>query len=301
MRTIGLFLLASLLLAAVPGAQATPVNNLRQIGLVTHNGENNLKQIVIGYTGDASYGCSDGSVRFISGATGGGETLGDSPPPCDGSSGGAVLGDNTIACGDGSVRTIAGGTLLSCGDGSVRTLPGDGSVRFISVDTGELGAVCFSHVTTGGITDGTSNTIQFGEGFGLRITPGFRSPSTSVRDIVDGSSNTILFGETPASGFCLGDTTIGDPVLGSITDGTSNTIFLGEDSSFDVCFRSARFGKIADGTSNTLLFGDKQSNVCLENVLAGADLAAVPEPTPLTLLLPALTCLGIGLGRCRRS
>ena len=86
------------------------------------------------------------------------------------------------------------------------------------------------------ITDGTSNTIMFGENSAGTNDP-FRPPTGSflgpgrTPSITDGTSNTVLFGERQAP---------------SITDGTSNTVLFGE-----------RTPSITDGTSNTVVFGEQ--------------------------------------------
>jgi hypothetical protein len=187
--------------------------------------------------------------------------------------------------------SLHGGHSFVAGDGSVRTIPDDGSVRFVAVGSDSSASLCFHHVhVPGNITDGTSNTIAFSESVGLQVTPGFVTGPHPIRDILDGTSNTIFFGETPNDELCLGNTLIGDPVIGNFTDGTSNTIVFGENSDFDICFNSARVTTIADGTSNTLLFGETQNGLCFENVQVAGDLTVtgdVPEPGSLALLLTA--------------
>ena len=294
MRIVQLLILALLAMApSNPTYAGAVLNNLNQIGLASHDDNvNNLKQIaiavrgtIIGYTGDTSISCSDGSVR----------TFSDDPTVvCGDGSVRTVGGNNAVACSDGSVRTVSGADGVVCGDGSVRYV-GGGLERFISVDQGAGASLCFSNVhVLGGITDGTSNTIQFGEHVGLGVVPGFIAPHTSVQQIQDGTSNTILFGEAPDRGFCIGNTAIGDPLVGSIGDGTSNTILLGDNSSFDVCFSQARFGTVSDGTSNTLLFGEAQSGICLNDVQVGTDISvagAVPEPGTIVLWLLVLSAI----------
>jgi hypothetical protein len=83
---------------------------------------------------------------------------------------------------------------------------------------------------SGGISDGTSNTILVGD----------LPPLGSTGTIFDGSSNTIRFGE--------------------IQDGTSNTILIGE--TFDyLVYAVANINSIPDGTSNTIQFGEVGSGI----------------------------------------
>lgn len=148
------------------------------------------------------------------------------------------------------------------------------------------------------ITDGSSNTILFGETGSLDICiPAALAPT----NITDGSSQTLLFGEqglvVTVSGSAPGRTAgtqcltdVRDPrPVGGITDGTSNTIVFGE-TPVELCFSNVRVGTITDGTSNTILFGET-SSPCYQDVQVGPGLRvqAVPAPAVLTLLSCALT------------
>lgn len=145
-----------------------------------------------------------------------------------------------------------------------------------------------------GITDGSSNTLLFGEQRGVIVTWTQRALTPSIND---GSSNTIQIGEAP----CLNGITSPRPALGDINDGTSNTIGVGEvidlrGVGFDVCFSQVRVGTVVDGTSNTIQFGETV-NRCYREVRVGPDLVvqAVPAPAAVTLL-----ACGLGVVTWRR-
>jgi hypothetical protein len=270
-------LFALALLAAATAARADVV--LHNVGSLASTGS-----VLFSFTGDATFRCSDGSVRTIPP---------DGQVTCGDGSVRTLLSNDALGCGAGSVHSVLGGTSVYC-DGSVRSFFGDGSVRFVTVDEGARGSLCFTNVRVpGAITDGTSNTIAFGEQAGFRVTP--HIPVTGGIQVVigDGSVRTIH----PDGNFCLGNTEIGDPYVGEISDGTSNTVLIGEDSRFDLCLPAARLGVvIQDGSSRTIGFGEAQSGICLTNVRVGADLAeaALPEPAPLGLLLAGLAALVAG-------
>ncbi len=186
--------------------------------------------------------------------------------------------------------------LSSVGQGSFGLIQ-DGTSNTVQFGEGAEAAFCFDAVSTpGGIQDGTSNTILFGEAGGLSIVPGGVFARAPIGQIADGTSNTIFLGETPSS-FCLGDAAIGDPVApGDIADGTSNTIVIGEGGRFDVCFRDVQIG-IQDGTSNTIQFGELQAQRCYQDVRLAGDLTVtsptgVPAPSSLALLLVGLAAIG---------
>lgn len=137
--------------------------------------------------------------------------------------------------------------------------------------------VCFDNVAVpGGIADGNSSTILFGENSGLFVLPGGVGPRVPIGTIGDGSSNTIFFGEN----LCLNDVVIDVLPPGGIGDGTSNTIIIGEDSRLDICFTNVN-RQISDGTSNTIFLGE---NVCFEDLRV----AVVTEPPAMMLALAAL-------------
>ena len=176
------------------------------------------------------------------------------------------------------------------------------------------GSWTFSESSNGGISDGTSNTILFGEVTRLRIcVPNSTLPSTPVDgqsntiqfsestgirfawtsrapgQIVDGSSNTILFPEAECYQGVVPPAPIG------VRDGSSNTIVFGEHpirflpgTRFDVCFSGVQ---VRDGSSNTILVGENESQ-CFRGAGVSDDLA-VPAPSVLTLVLAALGGFGI--------
>jgi hypothetical protein len=136
-------------------------------------------------------------------------------------------------------------------------------------------------IPTGG-SDGTSNTIRFTETQGVQVN------WTSRSTIIDGTSNTVVLSESP----CYRGIVAPLPVvsgIGTITDGTSNTIQFGENTidlrgrSFDVCFSNV--SRVTDGTSNTIQLGEPVSRQCYTNVAVGPGLdLSVPAPAALPLL-----------------
>lgn len=161
--------------------------------------------------------------------------------------------------------------------------------------------------TIGGIADGTSNTIVFGETGSLDICV----PTELVQaTITDGSSQTLLFGEqgfvvtVAGSSVRTGGTTcltdVRDPrPVGSITDGSSNTIQFGE-TPVELCFSEVRVGTISDGSSNTISFGETPSSPCYRDVRVDPGLVVQPVPAPAVLTL--LSCaIGAAAWRRRRA
>ncbi len=152
-----------------------------------------------------------------------------------------------------------------------------------------------------GITDGTSNTIRLTESQGLRVRWVSRAGS-----VTDGTSNTITLGESQCFEGIASPSPIAAP--GDITDGTSNTIVFGEnpidlrDRAFDVCFSNAQYGsQVTDGTSNTIVFGETVARRCYRGIeVADALTVAVPVPAPAALPLLALAILGRLRRRSRR-
>ncbi|HYO88028.1 MAG TPA: hypothetical protein VER79_05235, partial [Candidatus Limnocylindrales bacterium] len=103
------------------------------------------------------------------------------------------------------------------------------------------------------ITDGTSNTILFGEATG---TPDqVALPTVALGGITAGTSNTILLGEATGT---PDQVALPTATLGGITDGTSNTILLGEATGTpdQVSPPTATLGGITDSSSNTILLGE---------------------------------------------
>ena len=160
--------------------------------------------------------------------------------------------------------------------------------------------------TISGITDGTSNTIQFGETTSVDVcVPQAAFPA----GITDGTSNTIQFTENaspPVS--CasrvpvvsdgtqrLNGIVAPQPVAGTITDANSNTLLFGKtpidlrDTAFDVCFSSVRVGSVRDGSSNTIQFWDTAPRRCYDGLTVGATLdVTVPGPGASSLVTLAL-------------
>jgi hypothetical protein len=194
------------------------------------------------------------------------------------------------------LRAQAATVLSSLGPHSIGLIQ-DGTSNTLQLGEGVGASFCFDGVATpGGITDGTSNTILFGEFGGLSVVPASILGRAPIGQIVEGSSNTIMLPE--ASSFCLADTAIGDPVApGAIADGTSNTIQFGKGSRFDVCLRDVRVD-ITDGSSNTIQLGEIVPQQCYEDVRLAGDLTvttpvAVTEP-------PALAALALGFAALLR-
>jgi hypothetical protein len=196
-------------------------------------------------------------------------------------------------------QATASTVLTGGGSGSLSFITDGTSNTLLFGETTRL-SVCFDHVGFGGltsITDGSSNTIVLGEQLSLTLQAGQVLPRQPISTIADGSSNTIVFGETPPDSLCFaGDTRIIDPTSppGGISDPVSNTIEFGEDSRFDVCFRNVRVGTIQDGTSNTILIGELSSTpVCYSGVEVADDLRAVATPEPGALGALAMALAGL--------
>ena len=141
--------------------------------------------------------------------------------------------------------------------------------------------LCVPRTVSGGFSDGTSNTLLLGENTGVRL-----QWTSRFGAITDGTSNTITFDETSPRE-CFRGTRRPDPLIDDINDGTSNTIVFGEepfdlgDDTFDACFTGVQVS-ITDGTSNTILLGE---NRCFSDVRVGSNIAVQAPAPPLAALL----------------
>ena len=181
-----------------------------------------------------------------------------------------------IFAAGGAAATPIDDYVASWGQGGLGIVT-DGTSNTIQFGENSQFDVCFDNVTLpGGIADGNSSTILFGENSGLLVIPGGVGPRVPIGSITDGSSNTIFFGES----LCLNDVVVDVLPPGGIEDGTSNTIVIGENSRLDICFSNVN-RQISDGTSNTIFLGE---NVCFEDLRV----AAVPEPPATALAIFAL-------------
>ena len=171
---------------------------------------------------------------------------------------------------------------------------GTSNTIFFGENTGYT--LCLPRTTTGGFTDGTSNTILFGEAIGVRIQWSLR-----YRGITDGTSNTILLYESSPLE-CFRGTGRPDPLIDTINDGTSNTIVFGEDpfqlgdQPFDACFTQANVSS-TDGTSNTILLGEQR---CFSDVRVGGNVRVVQTPAPAVAALLAIAAPAWAFRRRRR-
>jgi hypothetical protein len=184
--------------------------------------------------------------------------------------------------GIGAAQATTSNQLLHWSQSSL-TVISDGTSNTITFGETTTFNVCFDHVRTpGGISDGTSNTILFGENTGFFVIPGAFGPRVPITSITDGTSNTIILGETVD--LCLTNVVVDPTPPGEIPDGTSNTIIVGEDSRFDICFRNVGLTQITDGTSNTIVLGE---NACFTDL----QVAELPEPAGLVVAVSALAML----------
>jgi hypothetical protein len=175
----------------------------------------------------------------------------------------SILAAWSLILSAGSAAALPGDDYLAnWGQGGLGIIQ-DGTSNTIQFGETSQFDICFDNVgVPGGIVGGSISTIRFGSNSGVFVVPGAAGPRVPIGTITDGSSNTIFFGES----LCLNDVVIGDPPPGGIEDGTSNTIIIGEGSRFDICFSNVT-QQITDGTSNTILLGE---SVCFEDLRVAA-------------------------------
>ena len=205
---------------------------------------------------------------------------------------GIILAALAALIAAGAADAQATGNLRSWSQSSLNIIS-DGTSNTITFGENTRFNVCFDNANLpGGITDGTSNTILFGEHAGLFVIPGGSGPRVPITSITDGSSNTIFLPET--GDFCLNNVVIDPaPPPGGITDGTSNTIVFDEDTRFDICLRNVGLTQITDGTSNTIILGET-TNRCY------TDLRVVEVPEPASAMAALAGAALLALPRRRR-
>jgi hypothetical protein len=188
----------------------------------------------------------------------------------------------SIVTGCAPSAAVAGPLLVSVTPNSWTFQATDGTSNTILFGENTGYTLCLPRTVTGGFTDGTSNTLLFGENTGVRLRWTSRFGA-----ITDGTSNTITFEETSPLE-CFQGTRRPDPLIDEINDGTSNTIVFGEDpfelgqDGFDACFTDVQVTRITDGTSNTILFGE---NRCFSDVRVGPGIVVQAPAPPAAALL----------------
>ncbi|WP_374682027.1 hypothetical protein [Accumulibacter sp.] len=200
-----------------------------------------------------------------------------------------VVRADVIPSGTTYVTGFGSGTATFVTDGTSNTIRFGEQTRVATCLDGVIGR----DAPLGSIVDGSSNTIIFGPSMFLSLQVGQSLAYQPIGNIQDGTSNTIFIGENEPGRRCFsGETAIID-VGNAVVDGTSNTIEFGENSRFDVCFRQVSVGRIVDGTSNTLEFGEVMSSpVCFADVRVGTPaVATVAEGSTLGLLAIGLAAL----------
>jgi hypothetical protein len=204
----------------------------------------------------------------------------------------------------GAAASQAATTLTGLGDGSVRFIS-DGTSNTVQFGETSRASICFRDVTPTNfqLGDGSVRTIQVGEGFGLPFSYSASNLFQYNSQITDGTSNTIFLGESLGAGwqssYCVTDADLLDPT--TIGDGTSNTIDVGENGRFDLCFSNVRIGTIADGTSNTIQFGENEARRCFNDIAFADDIQVSGVPAPGTLALLGLGLAGLGVVGGRRK
>lgn len=177
----------------------------------------------------------------------------------------------------------------------------DGTNNTLQFSEATRTSVCVQGVTTGGVSDGTSNTIFFGEVGGFTLVDAFLQAFDDVVQILDGTSNTIFFSESPLTDFCLVNGRIDSVVTGSVPTKPGGTIVIGSTGQLDLCFSSVnRSESTLDGTSNTIFLGETYCNIDVQlssDAVIDAPVAT-PVPAPPALVL-GMTGFALLLG-CRR-
>ena len=179
------------------------------------------------------------------------------------------------------LASFAGPLLVSVTPDSWTVQNTDGTSNTLTFGENTTYTLCLPRTVTGGFTDGTSNTLLFGEAAGVRLVW-----TSRFGGITDGTSNTITFSESSPLE-CFQGSGNPQPVIDEINDGTSNTILFGEDpfalgtEGFDACFSGVTVA-INDGTSNTLLLGESR---CLRDVRVSDNIRVQAPAPPVTALL----------------
>lgn len=200
------------------------------------------------------------------------------------------------ACLNCQMTVSAGGAISSLGLGPLPTVPvawlfrvdevsttgiGDGSSNTLQFNT-TLPPTRIRQQQNGGISDGSSNTILIGEAtptdprdFIYRLIMTYTTPAS----IGDGSSNTITFGETTEQQIAAGNGYFGDDIIG-----LGSFPLLRRTGDFTLALQ-LQFTEIAVNHGVTLTIPENSIDV---NPPSG-----VPEPAAAALAAAGLIWIGI--------